>query len=202
LSPEDKALYERITASGDPTTVTLAERHHINQLLPPDEEDRMCREKTGLALAELKSKALTNFTTLSEVETNILLHSTTYDSLSHPPTSARSMLWYTRLALEERELIKKVKDLILNLQELEVVRLALRRSEVFDDIRKKRSEERRKKQRGLQAKKINALRAKLVDEMIDAKLGLLGSTITFGFRIWRGLNLVYGSIGQEIFYVE
>jgi hypothetical protein len=87
MSPEDKALYQRIATSGDATKVTLAERHHIELLSPPDEEDRVFKEKTGLTPAELKDKALTNSATFGETETSILIFGVNCDHFAHPPIS-------------------------------------------------------------------------------------------------------------------
>ena len=48
MTVEQKALHQRIAAASDPASVTRAERNQIFLRPPPDEEDRLCKEKVDL----------------------------------------------------------------------------------------------------------------------------------------------------------
>lgn len=81
MTPEQKALFQRVAAAAavDPASVTRAERNQIFQRPPPDEEDRLCKEKTGLIMEELKNKVMTDLESLTELETEIVMSGATSD---------------------------------------------------------------------------------------------------------------------------
>lgn len=143
MAPELKALFQRIAAAADPASVTRAERNQINQLPPPDEEDRLCKEKTGLTMEELKNKVMVDPETLTEVETYIIILGATHN-LDMPGSGTSSFLWKMSLVDEEHQLARQVHHLLANDYDLEVKRRAHKRARAFDDIRKARNA--RKKQ--------------------------------------------------------
>ncbi|TGO91308.1 hypothetical protein BPOR_0032g00280 [Botrytis porri] len=78
MTPEDKALYERIATLKDPKSVTRAEKNQLFGLRPPDEEDRLCLEKIGLTVSELNDKIMSSSDTLSDSEVTISMFGVTH----------------------------------------------------------------------------------------------------------------------------
>lgn len=58
MTAEQMELHQRIAAAADPASVTRAERNQIYLQPPPDEEDRLCKEKVDLTVEDPKGKAM------------------------------------------------------------------------------------------------------------------------------------------------
>lgn len=69
-NPDLEDLYRRVIA--DPASASRADRNAVFRLPPPDEEDHLCIAKTGLTIAELKLKTLTEPEKMTLDETKIL----------------------------------------------------------------------------------------------------------------------------------
>lgn len=172
MTAEQKALHQRILEVGDPASVTQAERNQIFLRPPPDEEDRLCQEKVGLTLAELKVKAMASADTLTETETNIIIHGADYERSTLDSTA--NSLWFFYLPDDERQLAQQVRDLLVDDYETEVRRRAhLHASACSHAWRARRKQERA----AIQAAKLKAARPQWLHDMFDAKLPQWGFVI-------------------------
>jgi hypothetical protein len=69
---ELEKLYQR--AIDDPLSITRADNNVLQQWPPPEEEDRICVEKTGSTRAQLVTKAVATPDDLTRAEAAILHH--------------------------------------------------------------------------------------------------------------------------------
>jgi hypothetical protein len=195
MTVEQKALHQRIAAAGDPASVTRAERNQIYLQPLPDEEDRLCKEKVGLTMEELKSKAMASPDTLSEAETDIIISGASYDR--NTPKSGTNSFWLFDLLDDEYQLACQVRDLLANDYDNEVKRRAHNRARAFDQDRSERNAQKRHERATAQAAKSKAARPQWLHDMFDAKLPRWGFVI---FRItysegteqkWQGFRATY-----------
>ncbi|KAK1252982.1 hypothetical protein MKX08_004169 [Trichoderma sp. CBMAI-0020] len=135
LSPEERALYLRIVA--DPASATRADKNKVYEKPPPDEEDRLCKEKVGVAMEELRHKALFNPDAMTEDECNILIRGVK----KREKSNGRYSLWKFRLVEDDRELSRQVDEILYTQEDIEIQRRAHHRHHHFDDV----IEERRKR---------------------------------------------------------
>ncbi|KAF8858151.1 hypothetical protein BDZ45DRAFT_674278 [Acephala macrosclerotiorum] len=195
MTVEQKALHQRIMAAADPASVTRAERNQIYLRPPPDEEDRLCREKVGLTMAELKDKVMTSPDTLTEAETDIIIRGASYDR--DVPNSGTNALWVFHLLPDEYELAQQVRVLLANDYDNEVGRRAHNRTRAFDQDRAERLAQKRKERAADQAAKLKATRPQWLHDMFDAKLPQWGFVIfrtTYGEgteQKWQGFRSIY-----------
>jgi hypothetical protein len=167
IPDELKALFLRIAA--DPASATRADRNKIFGEPPPDEEDRLCKEKTGSTMEELKNKGLTNPDTLTEDECDILMHGTKLSGKDH--------FWKYHLLDDERQLVDQVHEILWTDDDTDMKRNAYRRSPAFDDVREERREKKKQDRAAAQAAKWRAARPQWVNHMLDAKLSQWGFVI-------------------------
>ncbi|THV55843.1 hypothetical protein BGAL_0003g00850 [Botrytis galanthina] len=180
MPPEDKALYERIALLTDPTSITRAEKNQLDGLPPPDEEDRLCVEKVGLTMAELKDKVAVSHVTLTQEEADIILFGVTWEP-GNLASGKRYLLWSMDLVDEERQLVEKVQTSLGNPYDNAIKRLASKR---WDELRRlnqsareQRREQKAQKMRAAFAAQREAGRPKWVQEMLAAKLAHWGFVI-------------------------
>ena len=185
MTVEQKALHQRILATGDPASVTRAERNQIYLRPPPDKEDRLCQEKVGLTMAELKDKVMASPDTFNEAETDIII-------------KGRNPFWLMDLLPDEYELARQVRHLLANEYDNEVFRRAFNRSRAFDQVRSERSAQKRQERAAAQAANRRAAKPQWVRDMFDAMLPRWGFVI---FRTtysegteqkWGGFKTIYG----------
>ncbi|KAL7937885.1 hypothetical protein V8C35DRAFT_319940 [Trichoderma chlorosporum] len=178
MTPEQKELFQRVAAAGarDPASLTRADENQIFRCPPPDEEDRLCKEKTGLTLAELKDKVMTDVESLTELETELVLHGVTSD-VDGGKSCGHIWYWQMNLPDDERELSFQVTRLFHNDYDLEVSRRARSHSVVFEDARKARLAQRKKDRAAAQAARIRASKARWVNHMLDAKMRRWGFVV-------------------------
>lgn len=200
MSPEDKALYEHIATLTDPTSVTRAEKNQLSGVPPPDEEDRICKEKTGLTMAELENKVMTSSDTLSEAEVNIILFGVMWEPGKSNVNCKRNLLWSMNLVDEEQQLVAKVRDFLANDYDNEVNRLVYNRNRALDSAIKQRREQ----QRAVMTARHAASRPRWVQELITAKLPQWGFVV---FRTnyseetdekWRVFQGIYTMTGNTV----
>ncbi|KAI0132935.1 hypothetical protein BJ170DRAFT_265949 [Xylariales sp. AK1849] len=178
MTAEQKALHERILVSNDPTSVTRAERNQINFRPPPDEEDRLCREKVGLSMAELMAKVMEseeNANSLTQDETDIILRGADYDRNTR--RGLGQGFWWIDLPDDEKQLATQVRALLASDYANEVNRRARFRDKAFDDERSARGAKRRTEARAAMDAKRRAMRTPWIQEMLDAKLPRWGFVI-------------------------
>ncbi|KAF7936223.1 uncharacterized protein EAE98_002442 [Botrytis deweyae] len=200
MPPEDKALYERIATLEDPTSVTRAEKNQLLGVPPPDEEDRICKEKTGLTMAELENKVMTSSDTLSEEEVNIILFGVMWEPGKQSVNCKRNLLWSMNLVDEEQQLVAKVRDFLANDYDNEIHRLVYNRNRALDAVIKQRREQ----QRAAMTARHVASRPRWVQELITAKLPQWGFVV---FRTdyseetdekWRVFKGIYTMTGNTV----
>ncbi|EHK22147.1 uncharacterized protein TRIVIDRAFT_149892 [Trichoderma virens Gv29-8] len=205
MAPDLKALFQRVAATADPTSVTRAERNQIYRLPPPDEEDRLCKEKTGFTMDELKKKAMADPETLTEVETFIIILGATHD-VHIPGSGSSTLLWKMGLVDDEHQLARQVHHLLSNEYDIEVHRRAQKRARAFDDVKKARKAQKRQELVAAQAARIRASRPQWVNHMFDAQLPQWGFVI---FRTaysegtdekWRVFNGIFGTTVIQVFH--
>ncbi|TGO55846.1 hypothetical protein BOTNAR_0236g00140 [Botryotinia narcissicola] len=173
MSPEERALYERVALSTDPTLVTRAEKNQLHGLPPPDEEDRLCVEKVGLTMAELKDKVAASHVTLTREEADIILFGVTKTS-GDLHSGKRDLLWSMDLVEEEQQLVRKVNIFLSNPYDNAIHRLTsirwdeLRRLD--EPAREKRREQKKQEMCAAWAAQRKAGRPKWVQELIDATI--------------------------------
>lgn len=210
MSPQDRALYERVAALKDPTSVTRAEKNQLFGLPPPDEEDRLCQEKVGLTVLELNDKIMSSSDTLSESEVSIATFGVT-----HVPgdlySGKRNFLWSMELVDEEKELFRKVYDLLEDRYDIEMKYLLRRRSEYFFQIREQQREQRNQARNDYWER----ARPKWAREILAAKLPHWGFVIfrtdyregtDEKWRIFRGIynmtaDIVLGRSWRRSFFL-
>ncbi|KAK9776414.1 hypothetical protein AB5N19_13031 [Seiridium cardinale] len=134
MTPEQKEVCVRILHQDYPPRVSRAERNILNLQPPPDEEDRLCREKVGLDLEELKAKVMASPDTLSQAETDIIILGAQYDRQTE--TGRVSAFWTNDLPPEEKQFIQQARNLIADDHEMEVWKKAHFRSRVFTEERR------------------------------------------------------------------
>lgn len=203
MTAEEKALYQRIAA--DPASATQAERHQIFGRPPPDEEDRLCKEKTGLTMKELQHKVMTDLESLTELETRIVTSGATYN-LDGYSDIGHHALWYFNLVDDEHQLASQVYNLLVDDYEAEVGRRAHLHTRVFEDDRLARLAQRRQERAEAQAAKLRASRPQWVNHMYDAKVRQWGFVI---FRTaysegteqnWQHFQVVYINTRRRVFH--
>ncbi|TGO25132.1 hypothetical protein BPAE_0087g00390 [Botrytis paeoniae] len=141
MTPEDKALYERIATFTDPKSVTRAEKNQLFGLPPSDEEDRLCLEKIGLTVSEPNDKIMISSDTLSQLEVTIAMFGVTHVS-GNLYSGKRDLLWYIEFEDEEKELVRKIHDFLENRYDIEMKYLHQKRSEYYSQIREQQREKR------------------------------------------------------------
>lgn len=172
LSSEEKALYLRIIA--DPASVTRADRNQVYEQPPPDEEDRLCKEKTGLTMEELKYKALFNPETLTEDECETLVHG----APSRPYTGKKHSFWRFHLIEDDKKLADQVDDILYTQDDIEINRRAYHQLiHTFKEVKAERRENLRQQRIAERAAKVRAARPRWVNHLIDAKLPRWGFVI-------------------------
>lgn len=180
MTAEQKALYERSLADNNPSLVTPAERNAVFLRPPPEEEDRLCREKVGLSMGELKAKVMESeesANSLTEAETNIILRGADCDE--NVRKAAAKALWVFDLPDDEVELARQVRALLASGYEDEVQRRARLRDEAFEANRSAKRAERRANAKAEMEAKRRAGRTPWVQEMMDARV------TRWGFVIFR-----------------
>ena len=180
MSPQDRALYERVATLKDPTSITRAEKNQLDGLPPPDEEDRLCVEKVGLTMAELKDKVAVSHVTLTQEEADIILFGATWE-LDNPASDKRYLLWSMDLVEAERQLVEKVQTSLGNPYDNAIKRLAGKRWDELRQLdqpaREQRREQKAQKMRAAFAAQREAGRPRWVQEMLAAKLAHWGFVI-------------------------
>jgi len=139
MTDEEKAMHQRIVANS--TTVTRAERNQIYRRLPPEEEDRLCRDKVGLTMPELKGKVIANSDTLTETECDLIVYGAGYEQ--DVPDSRSNSFWFIYLPPDEIQLVQKARELLVSDYENEVFNRAYKRSRHFDPVRRERTAQRK-----------------------------------------------------------
>ncbi|ETS73624.1 hypothetical protein PFICI_14570 [Pestalotiopsis fici W106-1] len=174
MSKELRELHERILAVGDPAAVTRAERNQISHRLPPEEEDRLCREKVGLSLPELKDKVMTSGAdTLTEDECAMILF-------------RRAPYFEMDLLPDEKRLVQQVLELLANDYDQEVWRRTYFRDRAFDQVRKERKAKIKQEKKAAMEAKIQSMRPLWVLDMFAAKLPRWGFVV---FRTAYGVGM-------------
>ncbi|KAF7931261.1 hypothetical protein BELL_0797g00030 [Botrytis elliptica] len=180
MPPEDKALYERVALLTDPTSITRAEKNQLDGLPPPDEEDRLCVEKVGLTMAELKDKVAVSHVTLTQEEADIILFGVTWEP-GNLASGKRYLLWSMDLINEERQLVEKVQISLGNPYDNAINRLASKRwdelRQLNQPVREQKREQKAQEMRAAFAAQREAGRPKWVQEMLAAKLAHWGFVI-------------------------
>jgi len=186
MMDEQKAMHQRIVAN--PTTVTRAERNQIYRHPTPEEEDRLCRDKVGLTMPELKGKAIANSDTLTETECDLIVYGAGYDR--GDPGSGSNSFWFIYLPPDDIQLVQKARELLVSDYENEVFNRAYKRSRHFDPVRRERKAQQKQDL-------LKAARPQWVHDMYDAKLPKWGFII---FRTaygegtdakWQGFQFTY-----------
>jgi hypothetical protein len=183
MTAEQKALYERILAANDLSSVTRAERNIINNDPPPDEEDRLCLAKTGLTMAELRQKALASPESigggdgdrLTEMEADILVHGARWDPATR--NLGRDATWRSALPADERTLAWRVRIMLIREEDQSVFQAAFRRAQAFRPAKEERARAAREEQRRKQYAAIEAERPRWVREVMDARLERWGFVV-------------------------
>lgn len=175
LSPEEKALYLRIKA--DPASVTRADRNQVFEKPPPDEEDRLCKDRVGITMEELRHKALSNPEAMTEDECNTLIRGVR----KREKSSGRNLLWKFNLVEDDMELSRQVNEILYTQEHIEIHRRAHHRRHDFDDVMEERRKRKRQQQIDERAAKMRASQPRWVRHMFDANL----DTSRWGFVIFR-----------------
>ncbi|KAL6898299.1 hypothetical protein GGI43DRAFT_91227 [Trichoderma evansii] len=174
LSPGEKALYLRIIA--DPASITRADKNQVYDQPPPDEEDRLCKDKTGLTMEELKYKALSNLETLTEDECKILI----FGAPSRPYTGSKHIFWRFHLVEDDMKLADQVDNILVSQDDIEIQRRANHRLDhAFKEVRAERRENLRQQRIAERAAKMRMAQPLWLNYMSDAKL------FRWGFVIFR-----------------
>ncbi|KAF7951693.1 hypothetical protein EAE96_006992 [Botrytis aclada] len=180
MTSEERALYERVALLTGPTLVTRAEKNQLYGLPPPDEEDRLCVEKVGWTMAELKDKVAVSHVTLTQEEAGIILFGVT-NNPSDLHSGKRNLLWSMDLGEEERQLVRKVSIFLSNAYDNAIHRLTSERYEELrrldEPAREQRREQKRQEMHAAFAAQREAGRPKWVQEMLAAKLAHWGLVI-------------------------
>lgn len=172
LSPEEKALYLRIIT--DPASVTRADKNQVYEKSPPDEEDRMCRDKIGITMEELRNKALSNPDALTEDECDILVCGVAKRNKS----SGRHSFWRFHLVEDDKKLAGRVDDILYTQDDVEIQRRAnYRLSHAFKEVKAERRENLRQQRIAERAAKMRAAQPRWLNHMSDAKLFRWGFVI-------------------------
>lgn len=171
LSPEEKALYLRIIA--DPASVTRADKNQVYERPPPDEEDRLCKEKVGISMEELRHKALSNPDAMTEDECNIL----TGGVKKREKSSGKYPLWKFHLIEDDMELSHQVDEILYTQEDFEIQRRAHHRHHDFDEVIEERRKRKRQQQFDERAAKMRATTPRWINHMSDAKLSQWGFVI-------------------------
>lgn len=137
MKAEEKVVYLRVAAAADPASVTRAEKNQIFGQPPPDEEDRLCQEKIGITMEELKRKVMSDPETLTEDECDIILFGATYEW--NRPRIGRPPLRMAFLPDEEYRLASQVHELLANDYDDEISRRAELRAKAFEIVKKRAS---------------------------------------------------------------
>ncbi|KAL7921209.1 hypothetical protein ACQKWADRAFT_321683 [Trichoderma austrokoningii] len=161
LSPEEKALYLRIIA--DPASVTRADKNQVFERPPPDEEDRLCKEKVGITMEELRHKVLSNPDTLTEDECDIMCLGVAKRNKSNHK--------------DDRKLSDQVLDIVSTQQDIEIQRRSWDRRATFDQVRTEQRKNRRQQLIAERAAIWYAPMARWVKHMFDANLSRWGLVI-------------------------
>ncbi|KAL7971171.1 hypothetical protein HDV63DRAFT_373407 [Trichoderma sp. SZMC 28014] len=191
LSPEEKALYLRIIA--DPASVTRADKNQVFEKPPPDEEDRLCKEKVGATMEELRHKALSNPDTLTEDECDIL----SYGVAKRDKSNGKPSFWKFHLVEDDRELSDQVYEILYTQEDIEIQRRARHRHHDFDAVIEERHKRNRQRQFDERAAKMRATTPRWINHMSDAKLSRWGFVIfrtTYGGETedeWTTFKWVY-----------
>lgn len=171
LSPEERALYLRIIA--DPASVTRADKNQVYEKPPPDEEDRLCKDKVGMTMEELKRKALSNPDALTEDECNILVCGVAKRNKS----SGRRSFWKFHLAKDDRKLAGLVDEILYTQDDIEINRRANHHLHDFDEVRAEQRQNIRQQRIAERAAQMRAGEPRWVRHMFDAKLPRWGFVI-------------------------
>ncbi|TGO39127.1 hypothetical protein BHYA_0060g00400 [Botrytis hyacinthi] len=169
MSPEERALYERVALLTGPALVTRAEK---NQLMGFHHQTKKI-DYVGLTMAELKDKVAVSHVTLTREEADIILFGVTKTS-GDLQSGKRDLLWSMDLVEEEQQLVRKVNIFLSNPYDNAIHRLTSKRwdelSQLDEPARKQRLEQKRQEMRAAWAAQRKAGRPKWVQEFIDAKL--------------------------------
>lgn len=171
LSPEEKALYLRIIA--DPSSATRADKNQVYEKPPPDEEDRLCKDKVCITMEELRHKALSNPDTLTEDECDILAYGFTKRNKS----SGKPSFWKSDLVEDDMELSRQVDEILYTQEDIEIQRRAQHRHHDFDDVIEERRKRKRQQQIDERAAKMRAAQPRWLNHMSDAKLSRWGFVV-------------------------
>ncbi|KAL0934072.1 uncharacterized protein CTRU02_210871 [Colletotrichum truncatum] len=193
LAPDLKELYQR--AIDDSTALTPAELHRILRRPPPEEEDQICRDRTGLTRQQIIAKALTEPETLSKTERQIIAQGVLYDS------SDMSSAWYVpllELESEDRELAYsargKAKGALGNEKDEDT---ALENVMKLSSARAQEAREKRRRAKEQEREALEACRAlprpRWIQELLDAGYG----DRRWGFVCFRTAYEADG-VGDEI----
>ncbi|KAK9418095.1 hypothetical protein SUNI508_08524 [Seiridium unicorne] len=134
MSTEQRAFHQRVLATTDLASVTGAERSQLDLRPTPDEEDRLCGEKVGLTMPELKDKVITSPDTLTETECDVILRGADYN-----PTvlnNGKIPIWTLSLQPNERQLTDQISDLLANDYDNNIYFRVYNRNKAFDPDRK------------------------------------------------------------------
>ncbi|KAM0524432.1 hypothetical protein ACHAPE_000526 [Trichoderma viride] len=175
LSPEEKVLYLRIIA--DPTSATRADKNQVYEKPPPDEEDRLCKDRVGITMGELRHKALSNPDAMTEDECNVLIRGV----MKREKSNGRCPLWKLHLVEDDRKLYHQVGEILYTQEDTEVQCRAHHRRHDFDDVIEERRKRKRQQQIDERAAKWRARQPRWVRHMFDANL----NTRRWGFVIFR-----------------
>jgi len=190
MTDEQRELHQRIIAN--PTTVTRAERNEIYRHPTPEEEDRLCQEKIGLTMSELKEKAITNSDTLTETECDLIVYGASHERGN--PDSRANSFWFINLPPDDVKLVQKARGLLASEYENEVFKRAYKRFKDFDSVRRERIAQ---KKQELQQASLKAARPQWLHDVYDARLPQWGFVIfrtAFGEGFdakWGGFRFTY-----------
>ncbi|EHK43390.1 hypothetical protein TRIATDRAFT_310935 [Trichoderma atroviride IMI 206040] len=172
LSAEEKALYLRIIA--DPASVTRADKNKVYEKPPPDEEDRLCKDKTGMTMEQLRHKALSNPDALTEDECDILAYGVTKRNKS----SSKPSFWKFHLVEDDIQLANQVDEILYTQDDIEIQRRATHHlSHTFKEVMAERRGNQRQQQIAERAAKMRAAQPRWLNHMSDAKLSRWGFVI-------------------------
>lgn len=184
LTIEEKALYLR--AQDYPESITPADKNEILERMNPDEEDRLCRERTGIPFKELQAKAMEDADSLTEVEAAILVYGGDCDIDAPKKFLQRRFSLMDLVDPEEKKLVHQVWSLLGDDFETAVAKKARSR---LKDIYEQENPQQKAARRVLKRQRLHCAKlAKWVQDILDAK------PPRCGFVIFR---TVYGDGSDE-----